>query len=103
MIHVVAKIEVVEGRRDDFVAAFCGNVPNVLAEEGCLEYIPVVDVPTDITAQAPLRANVVMVVEKWENLDALQAHLAAPHMTEYRAQVKDLVRDAQIHIMESAG
>jgi quinol monooxygenase YgiN len=103
MIHVIARIEVVEGRREEFVAAFCANVPNVLAEKGCLEYIPVIDAATDIAAQAPVRDNVVMVVEKWEDLDALKAHLAAPHMAEYRTQVKDLVSDAQIHIMESAG
>ena len=38
MIHVVAKIEVVPGKRDAFLDEFHRLVPEVLAEEGCVEY-----------------------------------------------------------------
>ncbi|HAB11390.1 MAG TPA: antibiotic biosynthesis monooxygenase, partial [Planctomycetaceae bacterium] len=40
MIFVLATIELAEGRRDDFLAAFQQVVPLVRAEEGCLEYGP---------------------------------------------------------------
>ena len=63
MIHVVATIEIVAGRREAFLAAFRENVPNVLAEEGCLEYAAAVDLETDISAQPPGRDNVVTVVD----------------------------------------
>ena len=102
MIHVIAAIEIAEGRRNDFLVEFHKVVPLVRAEQGCLEYGPTVDVHADIAAQPALRPNVVTVVEKWESLEALKAHLVAPHMTDYRARVKDLVRGATIHVLEPA-
>jgi quinol monooxygenase YgiN len=102
MIHVIAAIEIAAGRRDDFLVEFHKVVPLVRDEEGCIEYGPTVDVATEIPAQPPLRESVVTVVEKWESLAALQAHLVAPHMTDYRARVKDLVRGATIHVLEPA-
>lgn len=102
MICVVAAIEVAEGRRDDFLAEFRKIVPAVLNEAGCLEYGPMTDVSTNIAAQPPVRENVVTVVEKWESLDALEAHLIAPHMLEYRKAVKELVVGATLSILEPA-
>src|SRR5438445_3056689 len=91
MIHVIATIEVAPGRREAVLAEFHKIVPLVRAEAGCLEYGPTVDVPSGLAAQVPPRDNVITVVEKWASLDALHAHTVAPHMTEYRPRVKDLV------------
>jgi quinol monooxygenase YgiN len=102
MIHVIATIELREGGRDAFLAEFRKLVPLVRAEAGCVEYGPAVDVPSGIPAQPPPRPNAVTVVEKWDGLDALRAHLAAPHMTDYRARVKDLVRDIKILVLQPA-
>jgi quinol monooxygenase YgiN len=102
MICVIATIEVAEGRRDDFLAEFRRIVPLVLAEEGCLEYGPMVDVPTELGAQAPARNHVVTVVEKWESVEALEAHLMAPHMIEYRKRVKPLVRGSSLQVLRPA-
>ena len=84
MICVLATIELVPGRREEFLAAFKQVVPKVLAEQGCIEYAPMIDVSTNIPAQPPVREGAVVVVEKWEGLDALEAHLMQPHMLEYR-------------------
>ena len=100
MIHVIATIELNSGRRDDFLAEFRNIVPTVRDEDGCLEYGPTVDLETTIGVQPPLRGDVVTVVEKWENLEALEAHLIAPHMLEYRAKVKDLVQQTIVHVLE---
>ncbi|OHB82588.1 MAG: antibiotic biosynthesis monooxygenase [Planctomycetes bacterium RBG_16_64_12] len=102
MICVIAKIEVAEGRRDDFLAQFHKLVPKVLEEEGCLEYGPMVDVPTGIGAQARPRDNVVTVVEKWESVEALESHLMAPHMLEYRQLVKPMVTSTSLEILKPA-
>src|SRR5918911_5001240 len=102
MIHVIATIEAKPGQRDAFLAEFRRIVPLVRAEAGCLEYGPAVDVPADIAAQVPPRENVVTVVEKWESLEALRAHLGAPHMTEYRGRVKDLVLGARLQVLQPA-
>jgi quinol monooxygenase YgiN len=102
MIHVIAIIDVVPGKRADFIREFRANVPSVLAEDGCLEYGPAVDLATDIGAQIPMRENVVTVVEKWRDLPALKAHLIAAHMISYRAKVKDLVTRVTLQILEPA-
>lgn len=102
MIHVIATIELVEGRRDAFLQEFHRIVPLVQAEAGCLEYGPTVDVATDIPRQLPPRDQVVTVVEKWASLEVLHAHLQAPHMTEYRTRVKDLVKSVQLQILRPA-
>jgi len=102
MIRVIAKIEVAEGRRDDFLAEFRKIVPTVVEEEGCLEYGPMIHVPTSIPGQAPRQDHVVTVVEKWESVEALEAHLIAPHMVEYRKSVKELVVGASLEILRPA-
>lgn len=99
MIHVIATIELAEGKRQAFLDEFHKLVPLVRAEEGCLEYGPAIDVATDIGAQIPLRENVVTVIEKWSGLPALKAHLVAPHMQEYRPRVKDFVKSTKLQVL----
>jgi quinol monooxygenase YgiN len=100
MVIVLARIDVAPGRRGDFLAEFHRLMPEVHAEAGCLEYGPAVDALTDLPRQQRLGDDVVMIVEKWESLAHLQAHLAAPHMADYRERVKDLVRGSQLFILE---
>ena len=102
MLSVIAEIEVVAGKRDDFIAEFHKVVPLVLAEEGCVEYGPTIDAETDIRAQIPRRDNIVTIVEKWESLDHLKAHLVASHMTEYRVRVKEFVVGSVLRILDAA-
>lgn len=102
MIYVIATIELAAGRRADFLAAFKANVPHVLAEDGCLEYGPAIDLETTLPAQDDPRENTVVVVEKWDSIEALEAHLIAPHMLAYRAQVKDMVQKVQLQVLEPA-
>jgi quinol monooxygenase YgiN len=102
VIHVIATIQLREGTREAFLAEFHKIVAPVRSEAGCLEYGPTVDVATEFTAQAPVRDNVVTVVEKWASLDALRAHLQAPHMVEYRPRVKDYVLSVQLQVLQPA-
>jgi quinol monooxygenase YgiN len=102
MIHVIATIELHEGRRDAFLAEFRALVPHVLAEEGCIEYGPAIDLATDIPAQHPPRPDVVTVVEKWASVAHLERHLAAPHMRDYRPRVKDLVARTTLVVLSPA-
>jgi quinol monooxygenase YgiN len=102
MIRVIASIELAPGQREEFLRVFQALVPKVRAEAGCLEYGPTVDLPTTIGAQIPLRADVVTIVEVWQDLPALEAHLQAPHMAEYRVQVKNLVRKVTLQVLQPA-
>ncbi|MHC4885614.1 MAG: putative quinol monooxygenase [Planctomycetota bacterium] len=100
MIHVIASITVKDGARDEFLAIFKANISAVLEEEGCIRYEPTVDVDTGLPPQGGVRPLVVTIVEAWESLDALRAHLAAPHMLAYKEKVKDLVEGVTLQVTE---
>jgi len=98
MIHVLATVEVVPGRREDFLKEFRKVIPDVRREKGCSDYGPTVDMPTGMPI--PVRDDVVVIIEKWESLDDLKAHLTAPHMKTYRAAVKDIVKGMQVQVLQ---
>ncbi len=100
MIYVVATVQLAPGRRDDFLKEFRQVAPLVRAEAGCLEYGPTIDVTSGIPAQAAPRDDTVTVVERWDDVDALQAHLMAPHMLAYRAKVKGMVLGTTLQVLE---
>jgi quinol monooxygenase YgiN len=102
MISVLASIRIQEGERAAFLEIFNANVPKVRQESGCIEYYPAVDIESGLPVQR-LEADTVTVIEKWQSLEALQAHLASAHMLEYKEQVKTLVRDISLKVLQAAG
>ncbi|EHL97923.1 antibiotic biosynthesis monooxygenase [Acetobacteraceae bacterium AT-5844] len=102
MIHVIAVITTKPGKREEVLKLFRANIPNVLAEDGCIEYVPVVDVPGFGGAQAPLGEDSFIVVEKWASPEALKAHAAAPHMKAYGEASGPLVANRAIHVLNPA-
>jgi quinol monooxygenase YgiN len=101
MINVIASIRVKKGRTSDFLIIFRALLPDVRKEKGCIEYSPAVDVDAGLSSQI-LNENVVTIIEKWENLETLRDHLAAPHMQIYREHVKDIVEDVSLRILQEA-
>jgi len=101
MINVIASIHVKEGRLSEFVEIFKSNVPNVLEEKGCIEYVPTIDVPAGLPPQE-LNNNVVTIIEKWDSLEDLQTHLLTPHMLAYKEKVKDLVDKVSLKVLGEA-
>jgi len=102
MIRVVAVITAKPGRREELLAAAHANIPKVLAEEGCLEYGPVIDAEGFGAFQAKMGPDVFVFIESWASADALKAHGVAPHMVDYGKATKDLVADRKIHIFQPA-
>ncbi|MEP6732120.1 MAG: putative quinol monooxygenase [bacterium] len=102
MIHVLSEIRLAPGARERFLAEFRILEPIVRAEDGCIEYVGAFDTQTAIAAQAPVRDDVVMVIEKWESEAALARHLELPHVIQYRKRVKVLVASTVIHVLSSA-
>ena len=74
-------------------------MPNVHAEDGCIEYGATVDTDGVGSWQAEFGADTVVIIEKWESLDHLKAHARSPHMAEYGAKTKDLIADRKVHIL----
>ncbi len=102
MIHVIATIELAPGTREAYLIEFRKMISDVRAEKGCIEYGPAIDAQTDLSNQAKLGPEKVVVVEKWENLAALKAHSVTPHMQMYRVNVKDYVRSVNLLVLDQA-
>ncbi|MGH8761210.1 MAG: putative quinol monooxygenase [Burkholderiales bacterium] len=102
MVHVIATVELAPGTREKFLSEFRNVIPAVRAEAGCIEYGPAVDADTDIPIQFRIGADKVVVIEKWESVASLKAHVVAPHMQTYRAKVKDCVRGMELRVLTPA-
>jgi quinol monooxygenase YgiN len=79
-VSVVATLYAVEGKRDELLALVVQNVPNVLAEDGCLQYAP-----------HTVGKDRILMIESWASLDALGVHGETPGMAAFQASIKDLV------------
>ena len=102
MIHVLAVITAKPGKRDEVLRHFRANVPAVRAEQGCIEYGAAIDAEPALPIQTKYGPDAFVVIEKWESLEALKAHAAAPHMKEYGAKTKDLLASRVIHVLAPA-
>ncbi len=102
MIHVVATLTIDPAKRAEFIEAFKALTPEVLAEEGCLEYGLTVDQPTPVDVQQLLGDEAVMVIEKWESTTHLENHLAAPHMAKFFNEMSDTLRDVKLLVLKPA-
>ena len=98
-VHVVAVITAKPGMRAKVLEAFQANMPAVRAEDGCIEYEATVDAEGAGAVQTPFGDDTFVVVEKWESMEALKAHAAAPHMAAYAAKVKDMLANRVIHVL----
>jgi quinol monooxygenase YgiN len=100
MIQVIAIITAKPGKRDEVLKNFKANVPAVHAEKGCIEYGATVD--TDGGPFAKFGADTFVVIEKWESMDHLRAHAAAPHMKAYAEKNKDMLANRAVHVLQNA-
>jgi quinol monooxygenase YgiN len=102
MIHVLAIITAKPGERAAVLQAFNANAPACRVENGCIEYGAAVDAENALPFQTKLGPDTFVVVEKWESMETLQAHAAAPHMAAYGAKVKEKLASRVIHILSPA-
>lgn len=102
MIHVLAVITTKPAMRERVLTEFRANIANVHAEDGCVEYQPVIDATPTTGFATPLGPDTFAVVEKWASLDALKAHAAAPHMAAYGAKVGEMIASRVIHVLSGA-
>jgi len=102
MIHVVAVITAKPGMREKILQAFRANVPAVRAEKGCIEYGAAIDADPALPIQTKWGPDGFLVIEKWESMDALKSHAAAPHMAAYGAKTREFIASRVIHILQPA-
>jgi quinol monooxygenase YgiN len=92
-------VTLVPGKRDEFLAAFRDNVAAVHAEDGCIEYAASIDAEGLGRFQTRVGPDTVVIIEKWESVEALKNHAAAPHMAAYAAKTKDIIASRAIHVL----
>jgi len=102
MIHVVAVITAKPGMREKILQAFRANVPAVRAEKGCIEYGAAIDADPALPIQTKWGPDSFLVIEKWESMDTLKSHAAAPHMAAYGAKTREFIASRVIHILQPA-
>lgn len=102
MIHVVAVITAKPGNREAILGAFKDNMPAVHAEQGCIEYRPVVDAAGAGPIQTKIGPDAFMVIEKWETMDDLSAHAKSSHMADYASKVKSMIAERAVHVLSDS-
>lgn len=101
-IQVIVVIETAAGAREGVLDAFNRNAVTVRAEAGCLEYAAYVDADGFGPPIAPFGAETLVVLERWERIEDLNAHARAPHTRAYQAEVKERVLRRTVHLMTAA-
>lgn len=99
MVYVIATVQVRPNMLERVVREFRTVSAEVRAEHGCLEYCATIDVESGLARQSPLRADVVTVLERWEDIAALGAHSIAPHMEAFRKRIADCVVATSLQVL----
>ncbi len=102
MIQVVTTVQLKPGCLGDFLFALNETVPKVKAEQGCVSYEPLVDVDAGLPTQIGPRKNTITLVEAWETMDTLRAHLSAPHMESFREAAERYVQGITHQVLRPA-
>jgi len=102
MIYVIAVSILKPGCKDEFVKIAKANYDKVLKEEGCISYVLTEDFATDVSAQQPVNPDRCTFVEAWASVEAWKAHLAAPHMADFRNAVRDFRISSQLSVVTPA-
>lgn len=102
MLTVIAEIRTRPGshHRQAVLDVFKTLIPVVLQESGCHGYAPLVDHNANVDFQSTAPDSIVM-LEHWESVAHLQAHLQTPHMKAFSENVKENVLDMHIRILEN--
>ncbi len=102
MIYVVATTECKPGRAPEFLACLKRFAETVRLEKGCILFQPCIDHDSGLPPQGGLRPDAVVLVEQWESMDDLRAHLATDAIQAYQAETKDLWASKNLQVLEPA-
>ena len=85
----------------DYAAKTLGVVPMVRAESGCRMYTLLKDAQTDWEKPQRFGARTMWMLEKWDSIEALMAHLETPHMKAFGPTVRDMRTNSTFHVLEA--
>ncbi len=82
MVAVIAKMKIKEGKMDEATELFRGLVPKVGQEEGTVGYA---------LCRDSRNPALLVVIERYRDKEAIQAHSSTPHFKEFSAAVAPLL------------
>ena len=77
-----------------------GVIPTVRAENACQMYTLLKDANTDWDKPMRFGERTFWMMEKWDSIDALKAHLSAPHMKAFGPTVAPMRKAGTFHVLE---
>ena len=84
----------------DYAAKTLAVVPAVRREDGCRMYTLLKDASTDWDRPMRFGDRTMWMLEKWDSVDALKAHLSAPHMKAFGPTVAPMRASSTFHVLE---
>ena len=100
MLKVIAHVHFDPTRKEQLLEIYDDFVPKVLAEDGCHQYEPHEDFPTELPNQMVEECRI-LVLEQWRDGDAFQAHLQAPHVIDFRKAIQGIVTEVKVQVLGS--
>lgn len=88
MVALIAKMKIKEGKMDEASELFRGLVPKVGEEEGTVGYA---------VCRDKANPDLLVVVERYRDREAIQAHSSTPHFKEFSTAVAPLL-DGKIEL-----
>ena len=85
----------------DYTGRTLAVVPTVRAEDGCRMYTLLKDAETDWDKPMRFGERTMWMLEKWDSVDALKAHLDTPHMKAFGPTVRPMRTASTFHVLES--
>jgi len=82
MVALIAKMKIKEGKMDEATDLFRDLVPKVSTEEGTVGYA---------VCRDQKNPDLLVVVERYRDREAIQAHSATPHFKEFSSAIAPLL------------
>ena len=84
----------------DYVSKTLAVVPTVRAENGCQMYTLLKDAETDWDKPQRFGERTLWMIEKWDSIEALKAHIDAPHMKAFGPTVRGMRSSGTFHVLQ---
>ena len=89
-----------ETSRAEYIAKTRAIIDTVRAEKGCCEYRLLGDAVTDWEKPQRFGERTLWMLEKWESIESLKAHLETPHMKAFGPKVRPFRSASTFHVLE---
>jgi quinol monooxygenase YgiN len=93
MIYVIAELSIKPGSAEKAAAEARKTVAETNKEKGCIFY------QMHLNVSDPTK---LVVVERWESREALDAHIQTPHLKAWRAAGADFVTGRKVEVITPA-